>query len=56
MQNLGHHRVYMIYPLTVVAILPDGMDTLFQLQCMCSISDKVLHQVQLLDRASLESS
>ena len=45
----------MIHPSAIVLIPPDGMDTFFQLQCACSISNKVFHQVQLLHRASLKS-
>ena len=56
MQNLCHHQVYMIYPSAVFVIPPDSMNTFFQLQHACSISNKDFHQVQLLHRASLKSS
>ena len=36
-------------------IPPDGMDTILQLHCGCSISHKGLHQVQFIHRTSLKS-
>ena len=36
-------------------IPPDGMNTILQPHCSCSIIHKGLHQVQLIHRASLKS-